>query len=299
MYRPVTAARFFALAACVSLIAAPCWAQTRPPAEAFGQLPVISQPQLSPDGKHLAAVKPYKGRPAAYIFELGAPDAKPVIIPYADGLIDGVTWKNNNRLLIKIKMDMKSGDDFRVNAWFRTVAVDTAGENPAIMFARSASKDKNYSASEIADIDLDDPDHVYMPLWSDFGDGDYRNLLFRVDVNDGHHELSVRGGGKTQDWIMDGHGHVVARIDLYHSPLTDHLLLYQNEDWKDVANFDASGGLGAGIAGLTDDGNGLVQNVVDDKMGTAGLVRLSLPDLKPQSLFFDKKYDVDEILHDP
>ncbi len=299
MSRVLAAARVLALAVCASLSAVPCSAQTHPPAEAFGQLPVISQPELSPDGKHLAAIKAYNGRSAAFIYELGVPGAKPIVIPYTDGSIAAVTWKNDNRLLITIKMDEKAGDDTRVNAWFRTVAIGTAGQNPAVMFRSSKSKDINYSASEIADIDMDDSDHIYMPLWSDYGDGDVRNLLFQVDVNDGHNEVSVRGSSKTEDWIMDGHGHVVARIDQYKHPLIEHLLLYQNEDWKDVASFDASGGRGAGIAGLTADGSALVQFINNDKIGTAGLVRLALPDVKPQDLFFDKKYDVDDALHDP
>jgi hypothetical protein len=32
-------------------------AQTRPPVEAFGHLPIFSDPELSPDGKHIAAIQ--------------------------------------------------------------------------------------------------------------------------------------------------------------------------------------------------------------------------------------------------
>ena len=39
-------------------------AQANPPAEAFGSLPLGSEPVLSPDGKHFALIQSLRGRPA-------------------------------------------------------------------------------------------------------------------------------------------------------------------------------------------------------------------------------------------
>jgi hypothetical protein len=52
------AARSVAVAVCFLLVAA-VPAYSLPPAEVCGQLPAISQPSLSPDGKHLATIQPY------------------------------------------------------------------------------------------------------------------------------------------------------------------------------------------------------------------------------------------------
>jgi len=56
---------------------------------------------------------------------------------------------------------------------------------------QTEARDINYSASEIADLAPDDPDHIYMPL---FAPGMYlmeiweppHSRLFRVDVNSGN-----------------------------------------------------------------------------------------------------------------
>jgi hypothetical protein len=42
----------------------PLLAQALPPVEAFGQLPFITQTELSPDGKHFAGIQTLDGKPA-------------------------------------------------------------------------------------------------------------------------------------------------------------------------------------------------------------------------------------------
>jgi dipeptidyl aminopeptidase/acylaminoacyl peptidase len=286
---------------CGALFAAPSIAQTHPAAEIFGQLPSVSEPSLSPDGMHLATIQSYQGRPVALIYDLSVPlgSKPPVVIPYTDGFICDVNWANNQRLLITITMnEAVLGDN--VNTWARTVSIDAEGKDPVVLFRDSASKDFNYSASAIADYDLDDADHVFMPLWFvDTFDGTARYSVYKVDVNTGHSNLDVHGGSKTQAFYMDGHGNVVARVDQETSPLVDHLLIYKNDDWNDVEQFSAAGGKSAGIQGVTLDGTALVQLASSDKIGTTGLLARKLSDNSVSELFFDPKYDVEAALTDP
>jgi len=264
-------------------------------------LPSVSQPSLSPDGLHLATIQAYQGRPVALIYDLNFPlgTKPPVVIPYVDGLISAVTWANNNRLFITITSNVAVEGD-KENTWARTVSIDTEGKNPVVLFGDFASKDFNYSASVVADFDLDDPDHVFMPLWFlDPYDGSFRHSLYKVDVNTGRSRLEVRGGPKTGEFYMDGHGHVLGRRDRETGPLVDHLLIYKDGDWKDVAQFNAAGGEGAGIEGVTLDGTALVQLVSDKKVGTMGLIARKLSDNSSSALFIDPKYDVGDTIIDP
>ena len=48
-----------------------------PPAEIFGGLPLSEIGRLSPDGKHLAAIQPIKGRNGVMIYDLSIPTAQP------------------------------------------------------------------------------------------------------------------------------------------------------------------------------------------------------------------------------
>jgi dipeptidyl aminopeptidase/acylaminoacyl peptidase len=270
-----------------------------PPVEAFGTLPGVSAPALSPDGKHLATIQVYNGRPVALIHTLDPLGVPPVAIPYEDGFIVSVRWANNDRLLVVVNVNQKFYGD-SVKPWFRTISINTTGTNAVVMFANmDRARNDNYSTAEITDIDTDDPDHVYMPLYTPISYVSYRNSIFRVDVTTGDAERYVAGSSSTVDWVMDGHGHVVARIDQTHDPLTDHLMLPgKDDDWKEVAHVDASGGNGLDVAGLNEDGSGLAIAVYN-KAGMSGYVLSPLDGGADRDLYFDPKFDVDSALLDP
>src|SRR5580698_1820445 len=87
-------AALFLLAAGGASAAAPL------PIEAFGSLPFISQPKLSPDGRHFAVIQAKNGRPAVVIYEVGAPpDANPAVLTDNSALISDIRWASNDRLL--------------------------------------------------------------------------------------------------------------------------------------------------------------------------------------------------------
>jgi hypothetical protein len=95
-----------ALIAAVSVWPLAAFAQSHPPAEAFGSLPVMSDPRLSPDGQHLAVVQSVDGIPAAVIYRVNAPaGTKAVPIPSGKWIIDGVRWAKNDRLLLIVKQN--------------------------------------------------------------------------------------------------------------------------------------------------------------------------------------------------
>ncbi len=307
------AGRVFAGAAAFFFIIA-IHAQTSPtrlPVEVFGQLPQIRQPALSPDGKHLATIQAYKGRPVAVIRTLDPAGVEPVIIPYDNGYIVDVQWANNNRLLVTINTNAQVWGDSQVNPWYRTASIDATGHNPVIMFSdKRDARAINRSTDGVVDVDLDDPDNVYMALWASANNsdadasigaaGNVRNSLFLVNTDTGHSQRAFLGGDQTAEWFMDGHGHPVARIDQSLHPLKDHLLLYQpDESWKEVYSVDASDGYGMVIDGLTEDGSALVETVTQGKLGIQALVTKTLPDLKEKALFSDKHYDVSGALTDP
>ena len=97
------AARAIALAGCFASFAA--LAQAQAPVEAFGNLPLVSAPKLSPDGKHIAMLQPYKaeGLVAIILQTHPEPDAKPVVIGGGDFILANVVWAKNDRLILITK----------------------------------------------------------------------------------------------------------------------------------------------------------------------------------------------------
>ena len=276
------------------------WAETppgHPPVEAFGSLPLASDPTLSPDGTHLALVQPYKGRPVAVIRALDG-STPPVAIPYDDGFIVGVQWANNDRLLITINVNMEWTRD-TVMPWYRTISVDTRGQNAAVMFSnmRGIVRSENFSSSTIVDLAPEDPAHIYMLMWKQVVEF-MKLIVYRVDVNTGVAEEVMQGSPDTGEWIMDGHGHVVARIDETEHPRTYHVKAYtETGDWKETETYPFSDTID--YSGFSEDGNSLIFAELSDKIGTTGLVAHSRADGKKTNLFFDPKYDIGATLRDP
>ena len=295
-----------ALAAAGLILLAPSQAQSaKPPVEAFGTPLDLGVPVLSPDGKHLALIQAYNGRPLAVIMTLDPAGTKPMGLPISDGFIVRVMWVNNTRLMITINVNRRYfGDD--VNPWYRTITVDAQGKNMAVMFSGNSARNVNYSTAHVQDLAPDDPDHVYMPMIDNANEAKlrnysgvaYRNILFRVDVNDGEAERVAVGGPNTKTWITDGNGKPVGRIDQTLNPATDHLLLYTDKGLQEAEKEYAVGTSGIGVSGLTEDGSALVLWEHGSE-GTVGLVARSLADGSKTALFFDPGYDIDGALKDP
>src|SRR3569832_361407 len=288
-----------AVAACFFLLSS-ATAAGQPPVEAFGRLPFGEEPMLAPDGNHFAMIQSLHGRPAVVIYDVNAaPGTLPKIISDEEAIIVGIHWAKSDRLLMTVNMNQKAGGDTKVQPWYRTIGGDPDGKNMAVMFAHSTWRDLNYSNSQVVDYDLDDPTHVFMPLWVPNLDDDFALNLYRIDVKTGDAERFASGRKDTYEWIMDGHGHIVARIDQTEHPLTDHLKIMVKDDWNEIGTYEATGGHSSGVLGVTEDDAALVQMDLNSITVTKTLSRLDMSTSKEGPLYANEKFDVDESLHDP
>ncbi|HUO98367.1 MAG TPA: hypothetical protein VMU01_06845, partial [Rhizomicrobium sp.] len=264
----------------VSLIAASP-AQTppsHPPVEAFGALPAISDVSLSPDGKHIAALQTYHGRTAVVIYEVGAPPGTvPAILIDEMHYIVGARWAKNDRLLVTIYEATRPNlSSTRTYPFLRMFSVDTKAQNPVMLLQNSQWTDYQNNTARIADLTLDDPENIIMPQFA--AHLTYTSLdLYKVSVRTGRGELALQGKAmqngmeNTIYYIMDGHGHVVGRVDQIQEPLVDHLRINKDEYWQEVAQFDAETDHGADLVGMSVDGAQLVRFDTSDESGTTSV----------------------------
>jgi dipeptidyl aminopeptidase/acylaminoacyl peptidase len=302
--------RAAAAGVCILFWAGQGWSQTRPPVEAFGQLPTSSEPSISPDGKHVALKQAVKGAPAAVIYEIGAPaGTKPYLVPSTDWVIDDIRWVKNDRLALTVKKSFKAPDDDKMRTWEREVTVSEKGDGGVVLNNNQISLGNNVGGSEIIDVDLDDPDRAFVPLYvfnlagdanpnMHDDDDDFRLNILAVNVRTGESHTFLSGSTHTTAWYMDGHGHVVARIDETKRPLKEHLKFYDGSDWHDAGTFDATGDRGSGLVGLTEDGNAAAFAARDSQ---SMKVLEAHPFAHPESsnlLFQTDGYDLDDVLTD-
>lgn len=306
------AARVFALAICVAFFADRAQAQSQPPVEAFGSLPLVSMPRLSPDGKHIAMLQPYRGKMIAVIIDPNAaPGTNPALISGGDAILANIIWANNDRIILIAKQSLTVRYDDRIRTWARAIAMGIDGKNGTFLLKNMPTIGNNTNAANIVDIDLDDPDHVIMALYDqivhiqgDYNtllkkgpDADFRFDLLKVDVLSGNGEILKSGNPNTTDWMTDGHGNPVAQVDQTGPPLVDHLVVFNNGSWREIGKFDATGDNGSGLIGLTEDGKYLVRMQRNDQSFNE-FVRYDLANNTETPMFSVPNYDVNSAIVD-
>ncbi len=271
-----------------------------PPAEAFGNLPVITEARLSPDGKHLAIIRPLNGRPVVTVYQLDSPTAVPQNAGFPDAIADDIIWANNSRLVCTFRTNLKEKYGSGIYELSRAVSVSVDG-GPAVFLMNDTPKDVHWS-SGVVDQDPTDTGHVLMEFVETdaqlHGDSprvyDQNFLdLFRVDLTTGTSDIIAHGSRNTIRYVMDGLGHAIARIDET-DDLEDHLLL----GGREVASYNVRGGSKWGIDGVTEDGGALAVSAIGNE-GIEALYgyKLGDKDLGPP-LFLDPNYDVNSVLYD-
>ncbi len=302
--------RLWACAVAYALVSfATASAQTppaQPPVQAFAVQKELSAPALSPDGKHLASIEVHNGKRIAVVRTLDPVGVPAVGIPIDQGFLVRALWANNERLLLTVNVNMRFWGE-NVKPWYRTISVDTKGQNMAVMFSDNAARDINYATATISDMAMDDPDHIYMPMFDNANNAALRNYegqafrysMFRVNVKDGTSERVAVGGPQTGEWIMDGHGKIVGRLDKSLNPPLDHLLVNANDEWKEIQSASSLGMNGINVLGLTRDGKGFIETEQFGDAKTTGLVSRDVADGKQTPIFSDPKYDIGAAQRDP
>ncbi|MGH6889702.1 MAG: alpha/beta hydrolase family protein [Rhizomicrobium sp.] len=289
------AVRLGAAAAILCSIGCVAHAQTKPPAEAFAVLPA-EPPRLSPDGSHFALIRGIDGRPAVAIYKVDAPQEPPEIVASDKWLIAGLRWVKNDALFVYDKKNMKLG----VYDRFREDMLRPMGDAASVLIKEN--KLVQMSAwTQIADVDLKDPDTVF---------GTFENSVYRLNIRTGgrpqlyikKYEGPQHEG--TEKWFLDGHGNPLARVDTirdpesYDTPLWHNTLkVFDKGTWRALATYDVTVDQNDGVEGVSEDGKSIIR-IAPHPEGTASLDSIDIATGKETTLFQDPTYDVATTLHD-
>ena len=164
------------------------------PMEDFFRNPDKSSFQISPDGQHIAYMKPWKTRMNVHVINVETTD-ETRLTSSEDRGIYGYGWLGNNRIGY-VKDD--GGDE---NIHFFAVNIDGTNEIDLTPF-------KNVQTRIIDDLE-DDPDHIILGL----NKRDPRiHDAFRVNVTDGTMKLIAENPGNISGWMTDHDGNLRVAI---------------------------------------------------------------------------------------
>ena len=158
------------------------------PMEDFFRNPEKSSFRISPDGNHIAYMKPWETRMNVFVLDIANSDERR-LTSSKERSIYGFLWLGNNRIGY-VKDD--GGDE---NMHFYAVNIDGSNEIDLTPF-------ENVKATIVDDLD-DDPEHVILGL-------NKRNEQifdpYRVNVNTGQMEMIAENPGNISGWMTDHDG---------------------------------------------------------------------------------------------
>ena len=164
------------------------------PMEDFFRNPDKSSFQISPDGQHIAYMKPWKTRMNVHVINVETTE-ETRLTSSEDRGIYGYGWLGNNRIGYA-KDD--GGDE---NTHFFSVNIDGTNEIDLTPF-------ENVQTRMIDDLE-DDPDHIILGL----NKRDPRiHDAFRVNVTDGTMKLIAENPGNISGWMTDHDGNLRVAI---------------------------------------------------------------------------------------
>ncbi len=148
----------------------------------------------------------------------------------------------------------------------------------------------NHYAGSIADVDVDDPDHVLMTALNRW-DRKITLDLYRVDVKTGEAQLDLHGNTDLFAFLTDGHGNVLGQLE-QDSDLNNHVILANKEILKYPVRGNADTEIDGVIAGET-----ALAIRKATASGTFGLWSWAA-DGTSKPLFENSQFDVDDTILD-
>jgi dipeptidyl aminopeptidase/acylaminoacyl peptidase len=179
------------------------------PAKSFGQLPMVDQPRLSPDGRHVAAILNSEQGPTITVSELDSAEVTPIVrLKYGRDRIDWILWANNDRLLVSVSESVQlTGDKFRVS---RLYQVGRDGKGMKQIY-RKTPRDVHwwvhlYDTNTILSLLPDEPDKILMQLYDERDEG---FAVFKVDIVKNRFDKQFPNTYKVDRWWANNKGEVV------------------------------------------------------------------------------------------
>ncbi len=188
---------------------------TPPPVEAFGQLPAISDVDISPSGSKLAWIDNSGKLARIVIFDLASNRAVREVNLPAETIPRRVLWADDATLLAGVSVTKIQLGRKKVQLeWRRWFAIGAVGGEPRMLLTLSGDLERN-TGPVIVRRRTSKPGKIFMAA-REAAPGLFSALaynLYEVDLQSGEGKILERGSAFTTSWAVDATGNVVVRGD--------------------------------------------------------------------------------------
>lgn len=172
------------------------------PTEAFAEIPAIEDPEISPNGKAIAAKIAVQG--TQYFAIIPVDGTKPRLVGLGDNDLNWWRWVNDDWLVIGVgQLVPVEGDEWYVS---RAVGVSATANKTVKLFSREAAQD----ADDLMWVASDGTPRILMAsqtsIYTD--DPGFWPRVDEIDVSTGRRKTVLTGREQVLRWYADGSGAV-------------------------------------------------------------------------------------------
>jgi len=220
-------------------------AQKNIPITDFNQMPMVSNPRLSPDGKNIAVITNSGDNTQVSVSPFDKPSQMTTLIKLGGEKyrIENIRWVNNQRLIVGVSQPYKLfNSQYRTNHLY-SVTLD--GKSLFELNKRSTRKQKPIdfyrSRPHLLSILPKDPEHILITL-NDERDDHYVSV-FKVNVVSGEFSKYLANTNKIVGWYVNRLGEVLMSVGIDNDDSTDFYYYYtretENHKWKMIKKVEA------------------------------------------------------------
>ena len=251
-------------------IVSPTLAQTPISADAVN--PRYSVASLSPDGQFLALAMPEDGGDRVTVIDISNTANRPISYPIENAIVTDVIWRGNDALIIRVvgRFTIQITIlDLAYLAFPKTTEPPKQITYRPQTSARISPGTYSYAGlSEVVDLAPDNESNFYMQayirrppngihIFAESTADIWAKDLLRVEMPEGVSTIESLASRNTGEWIMDGSGNVVARIEVLPSG-TQEIMLPRGDQFFTLTAIGGEASADGQIMGLAQDGRSLV-----------------------------------------
>lgn len=219
------------------------------PLDAFSAMPIVENPQISPNGKLIVAMAP-DGNLQSVITspfdkkaEANAEITRIIKLENVEDRIESVTWLNDQRLLLNLSYAVVlRGQKLRIYHWF---AVDPDGKNLQKLELNRVLQNEDaafFGGVEVVSLLKNDPQHILMESYSKV---DEFPAVYKVNVSTGKFDKVLTSKTNVRSWIANDKGEIVAGVKRYYNSNSKQIevtILYRrdpsSDEWEDIYKYE-------------------------------------------------------------
>ncbi|HKE93232.1 MAG TPA: S9 family peptidase, partial [Povalibacter sp.] len=248
-----------------------------------GRLPAIGSAALSPDGKRLAlsvgfeyqVAEPERELTALQIINIDTRAIEHTLTPPPTNTFRGVGWADDRRPFYYISAPARSSDALpsswpvmfrgqRVEFWRTGVLSLDTGVGTLLM--QDAEFRANFALANLQAPIEGDAGFGRMVAWSGLAvmNSVPKLAIYRVNLDNGKASATVSGNLLTRDYLLDGRGDIVARVDINERSDRWRLYTYEGDQARMVLEEVSEMGMPLSLFGLLADGRIAAVNPHED-----------------------------------